>query len=73
MTDVGGDAATYIDPEDPNTAAAVVEAVLGEPDAERRTRVTEGLSRAASFNSRAMAQAYLSVYHDAIDHRRNAA
>jgi glycosyltransferase involved in cell wall biosynthesis len=73
MTEVGGDAAIYIDPEDPNTAAAVVEAVLREPEAETRTRVTEGLSRASRFNSRAMAHAYLSVYHDAVDHRRTAA
>jgi glycosyltransferase involved in cell wall biosynthesis len=73
MTEVGGDAATYIDPENPKSAAAVVEAVLREPEAERRARVTEGLSRASRFNSRAMARAYLSVYHDAVDHRRNAA
>ena len=73
LTEVGGDAATYIDPENPKSAAAVVEAVLREPEAERRTRVNEGLSRAARFNSRAMAHAYLSVYHDAVDRRRNAA
>jgi glycosyltransferase involved in cell wall biosynthesis len=73
LTEVGGDVATYIDPENPQSAAAVVQAVLREPEAERRTRVNEGLSRAARFNSRAMAHAYLSVYHDAVDRRRNAA
>jgi glycosyltransferase involved in cell wall biosynthesis len=73
MTEVGGDAATYIDPENPKSAAAVVEAVLREPEAEHRARVTEGLSRASRFNSRAMARAYLSVYQDAVNHRRNAA
>jgi glycosyltransferase involved in cell wall biosynthesis len=73
MTEVGGDAATYIDPEDPRSAAAVVEAVLSEPDAERQRRVNDGLSRASRFNSRAMAHAYLSVYHDIVDCRRNAA
>ena len=73
MTEVGGDAATYVDPENPKSAAAVVQAVLGEPDAERQAQVNEGLSRAARFNSRAMARAYLSVYHDAVDRRRNAA
>ena len=63
MTDVGGDAATYVDPENPKSAALVVQAVLGEPDARRQAQVNEGLSRAARFNSRAMARAYLSVYH----------
>ena len=73
MTEVGGDAATYIDPENPKSAAAVVQTVLREPEAERRTRTHEGLSRASRFNSRAMAHAYLSVYHAAVDRRRNAA
>jgi glycosyltransferase involved in cell wall biosynthesis len=73
MTEVGGDAATYVDPENPNSAASVVETVLGEPDARRLRQVNDGLLRAARFNSRAMARAYLSVYHDAVDRRRNAA
>jgi hypothetical protein len=66
MTAVGGDAAAYCDPENPKAAAAVVDAVLREPDTERRTRVSEGLARAARFSSRAMARAYLSVYHEAV-------
>jgi glycosyltransferase involved in cell wall biosynthesis len=73
MTEVGGAAATYVDPENPKSAASVVQAVLDEPDATRLTHVNEGLSRAARFNSRAMARAYLSVYHDAVDRRRDAA
>ena len=36
MTEVGGDAATYVDPENPKSAASVIQAVLGEPDARRR-------------------------------------
>ena len=73
MTEVGGDAAAYCDPENPKAAAAVVEAVLREPDAECRTRVSEGLARAVRFSSRAMARAYLSVYHEAVDRRKHAA
>jgi glycosyltransferase involved in cell wall biosynthesis len=73
MTEVGGDAATYCDPENPKAAAAVVEAALREPETERRTRVSEGLSRAGRFSSRAMARAYLEVYQDAVDRRKNAA
>jgi glycosyltransferase involved in cell wall biosynthesis len=73
MTEVGGDVATYIEPENLKGAAAVVEAVLREPEAERRARVAEGFSRAARFNSGTMARAYLSVYEDAITGRQNAA
>jgi glycosyltransferase involved in cell wall biosynthesis len=73
MTEVGGDAATYCDPEDPKSAAEVVETVLREPDTERRTRVSEGLSRAGRFSGRAMARAYLSIYHEAVDRRKHAA
>jgi glycosyltransferase involved in cell wall biosynthesis len=73
MTEVGGAAATYVDPENPKSAASVVQAVLDEPDATRMTHVNQGLSRAARFNCRAMARAYLSVYHDAVDRRRDAA
>jgi hypothetical protein len=35
--------------------------------------VAGGLVRAAAFNSRAMARAYLSVYQDAVARRRRAA
>ena len=73
MTEVGGDAATYLDPQNPKTAAAIVEAALREPEDERQTRVREGLSRAGRFSSRATARAYLSVYQDAVDRRKNAA
>ena len=73
MTEVGGDAAAYCDPENPKAAAAVVGAVLREPDSERRTRVNEGIARAVRFSSRAMARAYLSVYHEAVDRRKHAA
>jgi glycosyltransferase involved in cell wall biosynthesis len=73
MTEVGGDAATYIDPEQPESAAAIVEAVLHEADAERQRRVDDGLSRASRFSSRAMAHAYLSIYHHAVDRQQNAA
>jgi glycosyltransferase involved in cell wall biosynthesis len=73
MTEVAGDAATYLDPENPTSAAAVVEAALREPEDERRIRVREGLSRAGRFSSRATARAYLSVYQDAVNRRKNAA
>ncbi len=73
ITEVAADAATYIDPENPTTAAATVEMVLREPDGERQARVTAGLSRAARFSSRAMANAYLAVYQDALQRQPSAA
>jgi glycosyltransferase involved in cell wall biosynthesis len=73
MSEVGGDAASYVDPVSPRDAAAVLESVLVESSAERERRVHAGLARAATFNSRAMAQAYLSIYLDAVARRRRAA
>jgi glycosyltransferase involved in cell wall biosynthesis len=73
MTEVGGEAATYINPRDPSSAAAIVDAVLREPASERHARITAGLARAARFSSRAMADAYLAIYRDAHVHRSDAA
>jgi glycosyltransferase involved in cell wall biosynthesis len=73
MSEVGGAVASYVDPACPRDAAEVLQAVLGEPAAERDARVAGGLVRAAAFNSRAMARAYLSIYQDAIERRRRAA
>jgi glycosyltransferase involved in cell wall biosynthesis len=73
MTEIAGDAATYIDPEDHATAAATVERVLNESDADRKARVAAGLARAARFSGRAMATAYLAVYREVLGARPNAA
>jgi glycosyltransferase involved in cell wall biosynthesis len=73
MSEVGGVAASYVDPANPRAAAAVLESVLGESSAERDRRVRDGLARAATFNSRGMARAYLSIYSDAVARRRSAA
>jgi hypothetical protein len=51
----------------------VLESVLREPAPERDKRLQDGLARAATFNSRAMARAYLSIYTDAVTRRRRAA
>jgi glycosyltransferase involved in cell wall biosynthesis len=73
MTEVGGDAVTYIDPQNPLAASAIVEAVLREPAPERHAKIGAGLARAARYSSRAMADAYLSVYREALARRRHAA
>ena len=73
MSEVGSSVASFVDPADPRASAATLEAVLGEPAPERDRRVQDGLARAATFNSRAMARAYLSTYTDAVARRRRAA
>jgi glycosyltransferase involved in cell wall biosynthesis len=73
MPEVGGSVATYVDPADPRDAAAVLESVLREPAAERQRRASDGMARASTFNSRAMARAYLSTYHEAVQRRLRAA
>jgi glycosyltransferase involved in cell wall biosynthesis len=73
MTEIAGDAATYIDPEDHAAAAATIEMVLMESEGERRARVAAGLARAARFSGRAMATAYLAVYQEVLGARPNAA
>jgi glycosyltransferase involved in cell wall biosynthesis len=72
MSEVGGSSASYVDPSSPRDAAAVLETVLAEPVAERDRRVSEGISRASTFSSRAMAQAYLAIYNNVLERRRAA-
>jgi glycosyltransferase involved in cell wall biosynthesis len=62
LTEVGGDAAVYIDPDDPEAAAGTVAAVLVEPSERRDARAALGITRAATFTGSAMADAYLRVY-----------
>ncbi|CEF48539.1 unnamed protein product [uncultured bacterium] len=73
MTEVGGEAATYLDPQDPVSASATVAAVLSEPEGDRRARIAAGLARVSLFSTGAMADAYLAVYHDALARRSHAA
>jgi glycosyltransferase involved in cell wall biosynthesis len=73
MTEVGGDAATYVDPERTTAAAAILERVLIESSAARNSHVAAGLARAAAFSSRATVDAYLSIYRDTLARARPAA
>jgi glycosyltransferase involved in cell wall biosynthesis len=58
MTDVGGDAAIYIDPADPAGAAAAVAKALQQRDAYCRA----SLANAARFSTHAMIDGYLRSY-----------
>jgi glycosyltransferase involved in cell wall biosynthesis len=73
ITEVGGDAATYVDPERTTAAAAILERVLIESSAARNSHVAAGLARAAAFSSRATVDAYLSIYRDTLARARPAA
>jgi glycosyltransferase involved in cell wall biosynthesis len=58
MTEVGGDSAFYIDPLNPQSAAAVLINAIG-----KRRAVREGcLKNASRFNSKSMIEAYVALY-----------
>jgi len=73
MTEVGGDVATYVDPQRAPEAAIAIARVLLESGTQRHARATAGLARAAKFTTRAMVDGYLDVYREALDRHRSAA
>jgi glycosyltransferase involved in cell wall biosynthesis len=65
MTEVGGDAAFFIDdPCDANAGARVVLAVLNQNAETRRLRIEEGLKNAAQFSTRKMIGQYRAQYEE---------
>ncbi|MEI6561002.1 MAG: glycosyltransferase family 1 protein [Verrucomicrobiota bacterium] len=66
MTEVGGDAAFYVDPHQPLEAAGTVLAVLKQEPALRCERVEAGLANAARFKEEVMIEGYLEVYRQLI-------
>ena len=58
MDEVGGDAAIYVDPEDPESAAIAIKRALENPPKVRES----GLHNAARFNACAMTDCYVAVY-----------
>lgn len=58
MTEVGGEAAIYIDPDDPAGAAATIAGGL----AQRAALVDAGLRNAQRFSTRAMVEGYVQCY-----------
>jgi len=58
MTEIGGDAAVYIDPLSPSEAAQVIDRYLGDSEAMR----TRGLLNAAKFSNKMMMNGYLKAY-----------
>jgi len=65
MTEVGGDAAVYFDPEDTGSAAHLV----AEGIAERTTLVQRGLKNATRFSAEAMSNGYLAAIEQVVKER----
>jgi len=62
MTEVGGEAAFYIDPHQPLEAAATVLEVLEQEPAQRLVRIASGVANAARFKQNVMIEEYIEVY-----------
>ncbi len=66
MTEVGGDAAFYIDPEKPTEAAAVIAALLNQDSVSREAAIKRGFENASRFPTEAMIRDYRRTYEDLI-------
>jgi glycosyltransferase involved in cell wall biosynthesis len=65
MTEVGGEAAFYLDdPSDAEAGAALVAQVLEEDAAARRATVEAGLANAARFSTAKMVGEYVAIYRE---------
>jgi glycosyltransferase involved in cell wall biosynthesis len=62
MTEVGGDAAFYIDPHDPEGAAAKIVELLDQTPDQRALAVQKGLANLARFSETRMIEGYLGIY-----------
>lgn len=62
LTEIGGDAADYFDPEDLHAAADKVSQLLEEPSEARSARVRKGLERAELFSGPRMVERYAEIY-----------
>ncbi|MCX6967510.1 MAG: glycosyltransferase [Verrucomicrobia bacterium] len=62
MTEVGGEAAFFIDPHHPIKAAGTVLAVLEQEPAQRVERIAKGIANAARFKEDVMIEGYLDAY-----------
>lgn len=68
MTEVGGDAALYIDPADADDAASVIQRLMNESRAEIARRVDLGYENARRFSPEGMVEQYTDIYRRLLDH-----
>lgn len=66
--EVGGEAAVYVDPREPEELRAALAALLGDPAA-RAARAAAGRARAERFRDEVVADALLGVYEEALSER----
>lgn len=64
MTEVGGDAATYIDPGDIEEASRVVDEILSESVKSRSERVAAGIEHAATLSAEVFIDRYVAAYSE---------
>ena len=62
MTEVGGDAATYLDPDNLWSAVDILTNVLDADDATRNAMIRRGLANAARYSTQAMIYSYGETY-----------
>ncbi len=70
MTEVGGEAAVYLDPKEETAAAVRLRAVLDETAAEKQVRVTAGLRQAEKFSAAHMVECYVRAYEQIVAQTR---
>jgi hypothetical protein len=66
MTEVGGDAAIYIDAADVESAALAVNGLLGWNEAERAACVQRGFANVARFSRQSLAEHYAAAYREVL-------
>ncbi len=66
MTEVGGDAAVYVDPADEAAAAVRLREVLDETESVRQERIAAGLHQSEQFSTRRMVDSYLRAYEEIV-------
>ena len=64
MTEVGGSAAIYIDPENESEAARIIDNLLKQEALKRQSLVAEGLANATRFPTEKMIKEYRQIYCD---------
>jgi len=67
MTEVGGDAASYLaDPNDALAGAVAVEKILAQDETARAAAVRAGIENAARFSTGRMIDEYLAIYREVL-------
>ncbi len=72
MTEIGGAAAAYLNPDDEAGAAARLGELLAEPVPARQERIKAGLAQAAKFSTQAMLEGYAALYTQILAASRSA-